>query len=232
MLNRSKRSLGLNLKSEEAFDIVRKLIVDQGYNIVVEQSRPGVMDRLGVGYEALKAVCPDVIFCSLTGYGQTGPLRDRAGHDLNYLALSGMLGHYGRRDGGAPPPLPTQVADIGAGSLHMVIGLLSAVIRRTATGEGGHVDISMYDGSIAWNGMPSADALVGDMPIEPEGIVLNGGSFYDLYETADGKMLSVGSLEPKFWKQFCEGIERPDLFPLGLNFQIEHQQSFKGEIQS
>jgi len=142
-----------------------------------------------------------------------------------------MLGHYGRQNSGAPPPLPTQVADIGAGSLNLVIGLLSAVIRRMTTGEGGHVDISMYDGSMAWNSMPAADSLVGDVPIEKEGLTLNGGSFYDLYETADGGLLSVGSLEPKFWQQFCQAIGREDLFPLGLNFDVAHQQSFKGEIR-
>jgi len=231
LLNRSKRSLALNLKAEGSTEIVNKLILEQGYDIIVEQSRPGVMDRLGVGYEALKAICPHVIFCSLTGYGQSGPLRDRAGHDLNYLALSGMLGHYGRKDGGAPAPMPTQVADIGAGSLHLIIGLLSAVIRRTATGAGGHVDIAMHDGSVAWNGMQAADALVGDIPIEPEGLTLNGGTFYDLYETADGGLLSVGPLEPKFWQQFCTAIDRADLFQQGLDFDIANQQAFKAEIR-
>ena len=231
LLNRSKRSLGLNLKAEGSTEIVKKLIVDQGYDIVVEQSRPGVMDRLGVGYETLQAVCPHLIFCSLTGYGQDGPYRDRAGHDLNYLALSGMLAHYGRSSQNAPPPLPTQVADIGAGSLHLVIGLLTAVIRRTATGEGGYVDISMHDGSLAWNSMAAANVIVGNGQPEPERMPLNGGTFYDLYETKDGRLLSVGSLEPKFWMQFCQAIEREDLIPLGLNFDIGHQQSFKEEIR-
>ena len=232
MLNRSKRSLGLNLKADGATEIIQKLITEQGYNIVIEQMRPGVMDRLGVGYDALKAICPDIIYCSLTGYGQTGPMRDRAGHDLNYLALSGMLGHYGRKDGEAPPPLPTQVADIGGGSLNLIIGLLSAVIRRNATGEGGHVDISMHDGALSWNSTMAADALVGGISAEPESKPLNGGTFYDLYETADGGMLSVGSLEPKFWKQFCQAIGRDDLFKRGLNYDIENQQSFKSEIRN
>lgn len=231
-LNRSKRSLGLNLKGDGSAEIIHKLITEQGYNIVVEQMRPGVMDRLGVGYEALKAICPDLIYCSLTGYGQTGSMRDRAGHDLNYLALSGMLGHYGRQNGEAPPPLPTQVADIGAGSMHLVIGLLSAVIRRTITGEGGHVDISMHDGSVAWNTTMAAETLMNGISAEPEAKPLNGGTFYDLYETSDGKLLSVGSLEPKFWKQFCHAIGRDDLFMRGLNFDIDHQQSLKPTIRA
>ena len=192
LLGRNKRSLGLNLKAEGAVEIVKKLIVEQGYDIIVEQSRPGVMTRLGVGFKALKAVCPQLIYCSLTGYGQTGPYRDRAGHDLNYLALSGMLAQHGRATGGAPPPLPTQVADIGGGSLHLVIGLLPAVIRRTATGEGGHVDVSMHDGSLAWNSMELANLLVGDEAPAPEAMGLNGGTFYELYEPKDGRLLTVG----------------------------------------
>jgi crotonobetainyl-CoA:carnitine CoA-transferase CaiB-like acyl-CoA transferase len=231
LLNRSKRSLGLNLKGAGSAEIIKKLIVEHGYDIIVEQSRPGVMDRLGVGYAALRAVCPNIIYCSLTGYGQTGPYRDRAGHDLNYLALSGMLAHYGRK-GSTPPPLPTQVADIGGGSLHLVIGLLSAVIRRTTTGDGAHVDISMHDGSLAWNSMAAAAVIVGDEPPEPEGMLLNGGTFYDLYETQDGGLLSVGSLEPKFWQQFCQAIGREDLTRKGLTLDIAHQQSFKAAIRA
>lgn len=230
-LNRNKRSLGLNLKTAAAADIVKKLIADQEYDIVVEQSRPGVMTKLGVGYEALKQQCPHLIYCSLTGYGQDGPYRDRAGHDLNYLALSGMLAHYGRRDQAAPPPLPTQVADIGGGSLHLVIGLLTAVIRRQATGEGAYVDISMHDGALAWNSMAAASVLVGHEYPKPEQMPLNGGTFYDLYETRDGKLLSVGSLEPKFWSQFCQAIGREDLFKRGLDWTIENQQQLKPEIQ-
>jgi len=230
MLNRSKKSLGLNLKAEGSADIVKKLITDQGYNIIIEQFRPGVMDRLGVGYETLKAICPDLIFCSLTGYGQDGPFRDRAGHDVNYLALSGLLSFYGRK-GETPPPLPMQVADVGAGSLNMVVGLLAAVIRRTATGEGGTVDISMHDGSLAWNNIGAANTLVGDgTSPSQESTILNGGSFYDLYETKDGRLLSVGSLEPKFWSGFCQAIGREDLFKQGTNFNLAQQQRIKPEI--
>lgn len=233
LLNRSKRSLGLNLKASGAAKIVKELIVAQRYDIIVEQSRPGVMDRLGVGYAALKAVCPHLIYCSLTGYGQDGPYRNRAGHDLNYLALSGMLAHYGRKSATVPPPpLPTQVADIGGGSLHLVIGLLAAVIRRTATGEGAWVDISMHDGALAWNSMTAASLIVGNKAPEPEGEILNGGIFYDLYETADGRLLSVGPLEPKFWAQFCSAIGRHDLIQPGQDFNVAHQQSIKEAIRS
>ncbi len=232
LLNRSKRSLGLNLKTAEAPEIIQRLIIQQGYDIIVEQFRPGVMERLGVGYEQLKERCPELIFCSLTGYGQTGPYKDRAGHDLNYLALSGLLSYYGRKsDAAPPPPLPMQVADIGAGSLHLVIGLLAAVIRRMTNGEGGHVDVAMHDGALAWNTVGAAKWLVGGENPQPEGEVLNGGGFYDIYETKDGRYLSVGSLEPKFWRGFCQAIGREDLIEAGQNFGIAHQQSLKAEIR-
>jgi crotonobetainyl-CoA:carnitine CoA-transferase CaiB-like acyl-CoA transferase len=232
LLNRSKRSLGLNLKTAAAPDIIKRLISQQGYNIIVEQFRPGVMDRLGVGYEQLKAVCPSLIFGSLTGYGQTGPYKDRAGHDLNYLALSGFLSYYGRKSNPIPPPpLPMQVADIGAGSLHLVIGLLAAVIRRSATGEGGQVDIAMHDGALAWNAIGAAKVLVGGKNPIPEGELLNGGSFYDIYATKDGRYLSVGSIEPKFWFGFCQAIGREDLFEAGTIFDLGQQQIFKKEIR-
>ncbi|MCA9917855.1 MAG: CoA transferase [Anaerolineales bacterium] len=231
-LNRSKRSLGLNLKAPAAVEIVQKLIVEQGYDIIVEQFRPGVMARLGVGYGQLKEVCPQLIFCSLTGYGQTGPYKDRAGHDLNYLALSGLLSFYGRSHQSAPPPpLPMQVADIGGGSLHLVIGLLAAVIRRSQTGEGAQVDISMHDGALAWNIFGMTQQLVGGKNLTPESHTLNGGSFYDIYETQDGRFLTVGSLEPKFWQGFCHAIGRDDLIAPGLNFDLANQQSFKDEIR-
>lgn len=224
VLNRSKRNLSLDLKNPEAVAIIKSLV--QEYDIVVEQFRPGVMDRLGVGYDALREVNPNLIFCSLTGYGQTGDYKDRAGHDINYLALSGLLSYAGRKDE-IPAPFPMQVADIGGGSLHLVIGLLSAVIRRMATGEGARVDISMLDGSLAWNAVGASQVILGDSSPEPEGTLLNGASFYDLYETRDKRLLSVGSLEPKFWQGFCQAIERPELIEVGLNPDMTKHQAVK-----
>ncbi len=231
LVNRNKRSLGLNLKATEAVEIVKDLITKQGYNIIVEQFRPGVMTKLGVGYEQLKDICPDLIYVSLTGYGQSGPYANRAGHDLNYLALAGLLSYYGRAEG-TPPPPPTQIADIAGGSFHLVIGLLSAVIRRATTGEGGHVDISMFDSALIMNTTAGADALINGINAQPENQPLNGGSFYDLYRTADDQLLSVGSLEPKFWQGFCAAIERPDLVKSGQNFDPAQQARLKAELRS
>jgi crotonobetainyl-CoA:carnitine CoA-transferase CaiB-like acyl-CoA transferase len=141
-LNRNKRSLALDLKQPQAVEVVKRLVAE--YDIVLEQFRPGVMDRLGIGYDALKAINPRLIYVAITGYGQTGPLRERAGHDINYLALSGVASYTGRQ-GDGPLPLGVQVADVAGGSLHGVIGLLAAVVARQQTGQGQYVDVSMTD---------------------------------------------------------------------------------------
>ena len=132
-LNRNKRSLALDLKQPQAVDVIKRLVAD--HDIVLEQFRPGVMDRLGIGYEALKAINPRLIYVAITGYGQTGPFRERAGHDINYLALAGVASHTGRKDSG-PLPLGVQVADVAGGSLHGVVGLLAAVVARQQSGQG------------------------------------------------------------------------------------------------
>ena len=207
-LNRSKRSLALDLKRPESAEIVKRLV--QKHDIVLESFRPGVMDRLGVGYAALKAANPRIIYCALTGYGQTGPLRDRAGHDINYLALSGVMSHSGRKASG-PAPQGCQVADIGGGGCNALAGILAAVIHRQQSGEGQFVDISMFDGALTWNMFAATQALTGGESPGCESMPLNGGSVYDYYRTHDGRYLAVGSLEPRFWLGFCEAIGRPDL---------------------
>ncbi|MBD9512862.1 CaiB/BaiF CoA transferase family protein [Pseudomonas sp. PDM22] len=226
-LNRNKRCIALDLKQAEAVEVVKQLV--QEYDIVLEQFRPGVMDKLGVGYEALKAINPKLIYVSITGYGQTGPLRDRAGHDINYLALAGVASYTGRRESG-PLPLGVQLADIGGGSLHGVMGLLAAVIHRQQTGEGQQVDVSMTDCAFSLHGMAGAGYLAAGVEPEMEGLALNGGSFYDYYRTRDGRWFSVGSLEPQFMQQFCAAIGRPELAARGLSPRPEEQQALKREI--
>ena len=207
-LGRNKKNLFLNLKTEEGKEIVKKLVKE--YDIIMEQFRPGVMDRLGLGYEELKKINPKIIYCSLTGYGQTGPMKNSAGHDINYLARSGNMNYSGRKSTG-PVLTNMQIADIGVGSLHSVIGILAAVHYRTVTGKGQFIDISMFDGLIPFHAMEGAGFLAGGKEPERESTRLNGGSAYDFYETKDGRYISVGSLEPKFWKNFCECVNLPEL---------------------
>jgi alpha-methylacyl-CoA racemase len=233
VLNRNKRSLALDLKQAAAIEIVKRLLDPAvgGYDILLEQFRPGVMARLGLDYESLRPLNPGLIYCSLTGYGQTGPYRERAGHDLNYLALSGMMSYSGRAESG-PPPLGMQVADIGGGSWGTIMGILAAVIHRQQTGEGQLVDVSMLDMAIAWQSHTASNFLAaGEVP-DAEGMLLNGGNFYDYYETQDGRFLSIAPLEPKFWRGFCQAIGRPELAAAGLNPDPAAQQSLKAEIRA
>jgi crotonobetainyl-CoA:carnitine CoA-transferase CaiB-like acyl-CoA transferase len=202
--------MALNLKDPRAKGIVQKLVVE--YDILIEQFRPGVMARLSLDYETLKTANPGLIYCSLTGYGQTGSLKDRAGHDINYLARSGIMSYSGRKASG-PCLTGIQIADIASGSNNAVIGILAAVIHRQRTGEGQHVDVSMTDGVVAFNAISGAAFLVDGTENRREEGFLNGGSLYDFYETKDGRYLSFGGLEPQFFAAFCETIGRPDLIP-------------------
>lgn len=219
-LNRSKKSIALDLKQPEAIEIIKALIKD--YDIVLEQFRPGVMDRLGIGYEALKAINPKIIYCAITGYGQTGPYKDRAGHDLNYLAIAG-ISSYSKRKEQAPIPQGIQIADVAGGSLHGVIGILTALHHRQRTGEGQMIDISMTDCAFALNAMSGAGALAGEDIPDAESHLLNGGTFYDYYQTSDGRYLSIGSLEPKFFSGLCQLLDLENLLPLANKASAQQQ---------
>jgi crotonobetainyl-CoA:carnitine CoA-transferase CaiB-like acyl-CoA transferase len=212
-LGRGKRCMALNLKDPRAVAIVRRLVAE--YDIVIEQFRPGVMAKLGLSYETLKAANPALIYCSLTGYGQTGPLKNRAGHDINYLARSGIMSYSGRKDTG-PCLAGIQIADVASGSNNAVIGILAAVIHRQTTGQGQQVDVSMTDGAVAFNALSAVAFLADGTETGFETGILNGGSLYDFYETKDGKFLSFGGLEPQFFSAFCETIGRPDLIAGGV----------------
>jgi len=212
-LGRGKRCLALNLKDPRAGRIVRTLVAD--YDIVIEQFRPGVMAKFGLDYEMLKAANPALIYCSLTGYGQTGPLKNRAGHDINYLARSGVMSYSGGKSSG-PTLTGMQIADVASGSNNAVIGILAAVVHRQRTGEGQHVDVSMTDGVVAFNALAGAAFLVDGTEARRGEAILNGGSLYDFYETKDGEFISFGGLETQFFAAFCETIGRPDLIPGGV----------------
>ncbi|APC18032.1 carnitine dehydratase [Pseudomonas frederiksbergensis] len=227
-LNRNKRSLVLDLKQPAALEVVKQLLQD--HDILLEQFRPGVMERLGLGYEVLKAINPRLIYVSITGYGQTGPYKDRAGHDINYLALAGVASYTGREDSG-PLPLGIQVADIAGGSLHGVIGLLAAVIARQHSGQGQHLDVSMTDCAFSLNAMAGAGYLACGVTSGREDQMLNGGSFYDYYRTRDGRWMSVGSLEPDFMQPLCTALGLPELAVLGLSPIPEQQKALKLALQ-
>tara|TARA_B100000945_G_scaffold278452_1_gene244243 strand:- start:14 stop:1210 length:1197 start_codon:yes stop_codon:yes gene_type:complete len=220
-LNRSKHSIGLNLKHPEAIKIVNRLI--KKYDIVVEQFRPGVMKRLGLDYQQLRIQNPSLIYCSLTGYGQTGGYSNRAGHDLNYLAISGVS-NYSRRKNELPVPLGVQVADIAGGSYHVVIGILSAFIHRQLTGEGQAIDISMADAVFSMNVFECENWIRDGKGTEPESSFLNGGTLYDYYYTKDGRIVSVSSLEPHFFAALIKAMDLPETL---LEIPLSDQKSQK-----
>ena len=202
-LGRNKKTMFLNLKKPKAVEAVKKLVAE--YDIVVEQFRPGVMDKLGVGYEALREVNPKLIYCAITGYGQDGPFAMKAGHDINYLSRSGIAWAAGRSESG-PSLYNFQIADVAGGSMNAVSAILAAIIYRERTGEGQFIDVSMQDSVIPFNSMDGAAYFAGGpMPARESGL-LNGGGIYDFYETADGRYMSVGSLEPKFFAALCEAM--------------------------
>ena len=212
-LGRGKRCMTLNLKDPRAKAVVGRLVAD--YDILIEQFRPGVMAKLGLDYTTLKRANPALIYCSLSGYGQTGPLKNRAGHDINYLARSGVMSYSGGKSSG-PQLTGMQIADVASGSNNAVIGILAAVVHRQQTGEGQHVDVAMTDGVVAFNALAGAAFLVDGTEARRGEEVLNGGSLYDFYETKDGGHISFGGLEPQFFAAFCETIGRPDLIAGGV----------------
>ena len=208
-LNRNKRSIRLDLKQDAGREVLLALVRE--HDVVLESFRPGVLDRLGAGYEAMRAVNPRIVYCAITGYGQDGPLRDRAGHDMNYLALSGLLGLSGERDG-APVQAAGQIADLGGGALMSAFAILAALRERDTSGEGQLVDVSMTDGALSWLALVAARYLAGDEPPQRGSHELAGGLIcYRPYRCADGGWIALGALEQKFWAAFCRGVGREDL---------------------
>jgi alpha-methylacyl-CoA racemase len=233
-LNRNKRSIRLDLKSEGGREALLRLVRE--YDVVLESFRPGVLDRLGVGYERMREENPGIVYCAISGYGQTGPKRDAAGHDMNYLGLVGLLGLTGAPPsprGGEPVQAAGQIADLGGGALMAAFGVLAALHERDGTpareghpgregsGEGQVVDVSMADGALSWLAMVAASYFA-DGTVPRRGELPLAGSLicYRPYECADG-WVSLGALEPKFWQAWCRGVEREDL----IEKQFEHPGS-------
>ncbi len=236
-LNRNKRSIRLDLKNEQGCEALLRLVAE--HDVVLESFRPGVLDRLGVGYERMREVNPGIVYCAISGYGQTGPKREASGHDMNYLGLVGLLGLTGER-GGPPVQAAGQIADLGGGALMAAFGILAALRERdgapahpalaqrspgavasaggepaaparTGSGEGQVVDVSMADGALSWLAMVAA-AYFADGNAPHRGELLLAGSVicYRPYECADG-WVTLGALEPKFWQAWCRGVEREEL---------------------
>ncbi len=207
-LNRNKKSVRIDLKDERGRAAFLKLA--EGADVVVEGFRPGVTARLGVDYETLRQENPGLVYCSITGYGQDGPFRDRAGHDINYQAATGILAMTGLKDG--QPVLPAvQVGDLGGGALPAAFGILAALFEKQRTGKGQMVDISMTDGALAWLAMVAGRHFAdGTTPRRGEMELTGGLACYMPYEAADG-WIACGALEPKFWRAFCEGAGHPEL---------------------
>ena len=210
-LNRNKRSMKLNLKTEEGKAIFMKLA--ERSDVILEGFRPGVTHRLGIDYQAVRRVNPGIVYCSISGFGQDGPCRNKVGHDINYIGIGGILGITGQR--GGPPVIPAaQIADIGGGGMMAVIGILMALVHRRETGRGQYVDISMLDGVVSWLSMFASKYFADGETPERGGMRLSGQfPCYRVYRTKDDKYITIGALEPKFWENLCRVLKREELIP-------------------
>jgi crotonobetainyl-CoA:carnitine CoA-transferase CaiB-like acyl-CoA transferase len=243
-LNRNKRSIRLDLKSDGGREALLALVKE--YDVVLESFRPGVLDRLGVGYERMREANPGIVFCAISGYGQDGPKRDSSGHDMNYLGLIGLLGLTGERGGGAgggPIQSAGQIADLGGGALMAAFGIMAALRERDGSpgrpgsGEGQMVDVSMSDGALSWLAMV-AGAYFADGNVPRRGELPLAGSLvcYRPYECADG-WVTLGALEPKFWQAWCRGVGREELIVKqferpGSEAHAQVQEIFKGRTRA
>ena len=207
-VNRNKRGLTLNLKQSPGREALLQLVASA--DILLESFRPGVMERLGLGYEALLATNPRLVYCAITGYGQDGPWALRAGHDLNYIAQAGVLEQTGSK--GGPPAIPAlQIGDLLGGAMTAVSAMLAALFKAQATGEGSFVDVAMSDSVLAHNLFPLFARQSGQLPARGDDLLTGGHANYGVYRTQDGKYMAVAPLEEKFWRLFCDAIGRSEL---------------------
>lgn len=211
-INRNKKSIELNLKTEVGKEIFKKMAANA--DVIIESFRPDVMKRLGLGYDEISKLNEGIIYCSLTGYGQTGPYRKLPGHDINYIGYSGILGLIGEKDG--KPVVPgVQIADIGGGALMALSGICMALIHKERTGRGQYIDVSMMDGAVTWLYAAASDYFASGKTPERGKNRLDGHyAFYNVYETRDEKYITVGASELKFWKKICELIGKPEWIEL------------------
>ncbi|KPK21644.1 MAG: hypothetical protein AMJ76_02115 [Dehalococcoidia bacterium SM23_28_1] len=214
-LSRNKRSIALNLKNEAARQVFYRLT--ERADAVLEGFRPGVVKRLGVDYETLGRINPRIVYCSLSGYGQSGPYADLVGHDINYISIGGALGMIGWPD--TPPAIPMNIiADFAGGGLYAAFAILAAIIARERTGAGQYIDMAMTDGVLSLLALVASQYFGSGVAPRPGQSFLNGGvPFYCVYETRDGRWLSIGCLEPAFWEALCRAVGREDFIPYQMN---------------
>jgi crotonobetainyl-CoA:carnitine CoA-transferase CaiB-like acyl-CoA transferase len=214
-VNRNKEHMSLNLKTPEGKEIFFRLV--KKIDVLLEGFRPGVVNRLGIDYDTIRNFNPKIIYCSVTGYGQTGPYRNRAGHDVNFLGYSGVLNLMGEPD--RPPSIPgVQIADIAGGGMNAAIGVLLALLARDKTGKGQYIDISMTDGMVSL--LPLTlffQQRTGENPTRGESLLSHRYAFYNTYETADGRHITIGAVENRFWKLLCEHLGVSEYTPLQYN---------------
>src|SRR5215467_3997796 len=223
-INRNKRSITLNLKLPQGRDVFLRMV--RQADVLLESFRPGVLERLGLGYEQLKEIHPGLIYCAISGYGQDGPYRLRAGHDLNYAGYAGLL-HYNRGPNGELAMPATQLGDLAGGSFMAVIGILAALLGRTQTGEGRMIDVSMTEGVMSLLPLIASAYLNTQEAPQPGRSSLDGGlPCYNIYETQDGKHITLAALEYKFWHTFCTRIGHLELLPFHLPLgPVEREQA-------
>jgi alpha-methylacyl-CoA racemase len=223
-INRNKRSITLNLKTEQGRIVFLRLVHDA--DVVLESFRPGVMERLGLGYEQLKEQNAGIIYCAISGYGQDGPYRLKAGHDLNYAGYAGLL-DYNRGSNGEPAMPASQLGDLAGGSFLSVMGILAAIVGRGQTGEGRKIDVSMTEGVMALLPIAAATYLTTGKAPRPNHSALDGGlPCYNIYETKDGKYVTLAALESKFWHIFCTHVGHLELLPFHIPAgSVEREQA-------
>ncbi|HEY4895570.1 MAG TPA: CoA transferase [Solirubrobacteraceae bacterium] len=240
-LNRNKRSIRLDLKSDGGREALLRLVGE--YDVVLESFRPGVLERLGVGYERMREENAGIVYCAISGYGQDGPKRDASGHDMNYLGLIGLLGLTGEL-GGEPVQAAGQIADLGGGALMAAFGIMAALRERDGggegspgSGEGQMVDVSMADGALSWLAMVAGSYFAdGNVPRRGELPLAGSLVCYRPYECSDG-WVTLGALEPKFWQAWCRGVGREELIaaqfePPGSPAHAEVQEIFRSRTRA
>lgn len=227
-INRNKKSMTLNLKTTQGQKIFYRLV--ESADVIIEGYRPGVVKKLGVDYKTVKAFNPKVIYCSLSGYGQDGPYQDWVGHDINYIGIGGILGITGATH---EPVIPgVQIADLAGGGMLATIAILVALFTRERIGVGQYIDVAMLDGIVSWLSIHAGKYFIDqEIPIRGDMPLSGGAASYNIYETKDGKLISLGILEKQFWKNLCRVVGREDLEGAPY-FELSHREELKDILQA